>query len=176
MIAAGLASAIARLVDPDSIYHKKLSRRNESIARSHEVHGLEHIMVRDVMVRQFPSVNYTDDVSEIIRVARANPTIESLPVMNQDGQLAGIIRPADLHRVLDSDLPPHLLKADDIALVAPLSVPPDANLLEALRDFGSRDIETLPVEIGSGSSRKLIGLLLRSDVMRRYRQEMLSSY
>jgi hypothetical protein len=55
-------------------------------------------------------------------------------------------------------------------------VPPDANLLEALRDFGSRDIETLPVEIGSGSSRKLIGLLLRSDVMRRYRQEMLSSY
>ncbi|MDP6466452.1 MAG: chloride channel protein [Pirellulaceae bacterium] len=176
MIAAGLASAIARFVDPESIYHKKLSRRKESIARSHEMHGLEHIMVRDVMVRQFPTVNHTDDVSEIIRVARANPTIESLPVLNEVGKLAGIIRPEDLHRVLDSDLPPQLLKADDVALVAPLSVAPDQNLLEALRDFGSRDIETLPVEIGSGSSRKLIGLLLRSDVMRRYRQEMLSSY
>jgi CIC family chloride channel protein len=122
MIAAGLASAIARLIDPDSIYHKKLSRRNESVTRSHEVHGLEHIMVRDVMVKQFPSVNHTDDVSEIIRVARANPTIESLPVMNEDGQLAGIIRPADLHRVLDSDLPPQLLKADDIALVPQLAI------------------------------------------------------
>lgn len=176
MIAAGLASAIARFIDPDSIYHKKLSRRNESIARSHEMHGLEHIMVRDVMVRQFPSVKHTDDVSEIIRVARANPTIDSLPVLKEDGKLAGIIRPEDLHRVLDSDMPPQLLQADDIAVVAPLSVRPDENLLEALRDFGSRDIEILPVEIGSGSNRKLIGLLLRSDVMRRYRQEMLSSY
>lgn len=176
MIAAGLASAIARFVDPESIYHKKLSRRKESIARSHEMQGLEHIMVRDVMVRQFPTVNHTDDVREIIRVARANPTIESLPVLNDEGKLAGIIRPEDLHRVLDSDMPPQLLHADDIAVVAPLSVAPDENLLEALRDFGSRDIETLPVEIGSGSGRKLIGLLLRSDVMRRYRQEMLSSY
>ena len=105
VIAAGLASPIVCFVDPESIYHKKLSRRNESIARSHEMQGLEDIMVRDVMLRQFPTVNHTDDVSEIIRVARANPTIESLPVMNEYGKLAGIIRPADLHRVLDSDLP-----------------------------------------------------------------------
>ena len=49
-------------------------------------------------------------------------------------------------------------------------------LLEAIRDFGTRDIETLPVEVGSGKSRRLIGLLLRADVMRRYREEMLSSH
>jgi CIC family chloride channel protein len=176
MIAAGLASVVARLIDPESIYHKKLSRRGESIARGHEMHRLEHIMVRDVMLRQFPSVKQTDDVSEIIRIAQSNPTIESLPVMNQEGHLVGIIRPEDLHRVLDSDMPPHLVHADDIALKAPLSVSPDENLLEALRDFGTRDIETLPVEIGSGNSRRLIGLLLRADVMRRYREEMLSDY
>jgi CBS domain-containing protein len=59
---------------------------------------------------------------------------------------------------------------------APVSVSPDENLLEAIRDFGSRDVETLPVEIGSGKSRRLIGLLLRADVMRRYREEMLSGH
>ncbi|MEO8499203.1 MAG: chloride channel protein, partial [Planctomycetota bacterium] len=176
MIAAGLASVVARLIDPESIYHKKLSRRGESIARGHEMHYLEHIMVRDVMLRQFPTVQQDDDVNEIIRVARSNPTIESLPVMSPDGFLIGIIRPEDLHRVLDSDVPPHLIQAEDIALKAPLSVSPDANLLEAIRDFGSRDVETLPVEIGSGKSRRLIGLLLRADVMRRYREEMLSAH
>ncbi|HUS38248.1 MAG TPA: CBS domain-containing protein [Pirellulales bacterium] len=62
---------------------------------------------------------------------------------------------------------------DDIALTSPLSVSPNANLLEAMRDFGSRDVETLPVETGRGDSRQLVGLLLRSDVMSRYRQEML---
>jgi CIC family chloride channel protein len=160
MIAAGLASVVARLIDPESIYHKKLSRRGESIARGHEMHYLEHIMVRDVMLRQFPTVKQNDDVNAIIRVARSNPTIESLPVMNPEGHLIGIIRPEDLHRVLDSDVPPHLIQAEDIALRAPVSVSPDENLLEAIRDFGTRDVETLPVEVGSGKSRRLIGLLL----------------
>ncbi|MDA1052631.1 MAG: chloride channel protein [Planctomycetota bacterium] len=176
MIAAGLASVVARLIDPESIYHKKLSRRGDSVARGHEMHYLEHIMVRDVMLRQFPTVNQNDDVNEIIRVARSNPTVESLPVMSPEGLLIGIIRPEDLHRVLDSDVPPHLIQAEDIALKSPVSVSPDENLLEAIRDFGTRDIETLPVEVGSGKSRRLIGLLLRADVMRRYREEMLSSH
>ena len=57
--------------------------------------------------------------------------------------------------------------------MAPLSVAPDENLLEALRDFGTRDVETLPVEAGKGDSRRLVGLLQRADVMRRYREEML---
>ena len=52
-------------------------------------------------------------------------------------------------------------------------VEPSENLLEALRDFGTRDIETLPVESGQGPAERLVGLLMRSDVMRRYRQEML---
>jgi len=175
MVAAGLASGVARLIDPESIYHKKLSRRGESITRGHEMSHLEHIMVRDVMIRQFPSVHQHDDVREIVRVARANPSIECLPVMNDEGRLAGIIRPEDLHRILDSELPPQLIQADDIAMRAPLSVSPNENLLEALRDFGTRDVETLPVEVGSGSNRKLVGLLLRADVMRRYRHEMLHS-
>ena len=79
------------------------------------MHQLEHIRVRDVMTKTFPTVSYTDDVTEIVRVARANPNIESLPVMNAQGQLMGIIRPEDLHRVLDSDISPILIQAGDIA-------------------------------------------------------------
>ena len=58
-------------------------------------------------------------------------------------------------------------------MMLPISVPTNANLLEALRDFGASDIETLPVESRVGDSRRVVGLLLRSDVMRRYREEML---
>ena len=93
--------------------------------------------------------------------------------MDDDGQLMGIIRPEDLHRVLDTDVSPHLVNAGDIALTTPIDVSPNANLFEALRDFGSRDVDTLPVVAGKGASRRVIGLLLRSDVMRRYRIEML---
>ncbi len=176
MAAAGLASIVSRFIDPESIYEKKLSRRGESISRGHDTHRVEHIMVRDVMVRDFPVVRDTDNVTQIIRTARANSHIESLPVMREiDGQLqlVGIIRPEDLHRVLDGDISPNLVNAGDIALTSPISVSPNENLLEALRDFGERDVETLPVETGQGDSRELVGLLVRSDVMRRYRVEML---
>jgi len=173
MAASGVSSLVAMLIDPESIYHKKLSRRGETVARGHDMHRMEHIMVRDVMIRHFPAVKHTDNVTEIVRAAQANPHIESLPVMNDEDRLIGIIRPEDLHRVLDSDVPPQLVNAQDIALATPLSVAPSDNLLEALRDFGTRDIETLPVESGRGPAKRLVGLLMRSDVMRRYRQEML---
>jgi CIC family chloride channel protein len=174
MAAAGISSVVATLIDPESIYYKKLSRRGESVARGHDMHRLEHVMVRDVMIRGFPTVRYTDTVTEIVRVARANADIESLPVMNDDGQLLGIIRPEDLHRVLDSDVSPHLVNAEDIALTSPIAISPDANLLEALREFGSRDVGSLPVvESSRRDSRRLVGILLQVDVMRRYREEML---
>ena len=175
MAAVGVASLVSRRLEPESIYYKKLSRRGEIIARGHDLHRLDHIMVRDVMIRDFPTVKHTDNVHEIVRVARANPDIESLPVMN-DGKLVGIIRPSDLHRVLDSDVSPHLVNAEDIALRAQISVSPAENLIEALRDFGARDVETLPVEVGAGTNRRMVGLLLRSDVMRRYRQEILDRH
>ena len=130
-------------------------------------------MVRNVMIRNFPTVHPHDDLREIIRVARANSHIESLPVMNDEGGLVGIIRPGDLLRVLDSDIPPHLINAEDVSMMAPIALRTDANLLEALRDFGACDIESLPVVSGEGESRRVVGLLLRSDVMRRYRREML---
>ena len=173
MVAAGLAGVVARFIDPDSIYLKKLSRRKEWIARGHEIHRLEHIMVRNVMIRDFPTVRHSDNLAEIVRVARANTHIESLPVMNDEGKLVGIIRPDDLRRVLDTDISPQLLNAEDVAQMAPIALPANANLLEALRDFGASDIESLPVESGQGESQRVVGLLLRSDVMRRYRREML---
>ncbi len=175
MAAAGISSLIARWVDPESIYEKKLSRRGESIARSHDLHHIEGIAVRDVMVRKFPTVSYTDNLMQIIKIARENPHIESLPVMDADGSLHGIIRPEDLHRVLDTDISPYLVNAHDIAMVSPIAVSPDENLLEALRDFGSRDVDTLPVEITTGGKRVLIGLLIRADVMARYREELLKN-
>jgi CBS domain-containing protein len=93
--------------------------------------------------------------------------------MNDKNQLVGIIRPGNLTRVIDSDVAPWLVNAEDIASRAPLAVSPSENLLEALRDFGSRDVETLPVEAKHGGEKRLVGLVLRADVMRRYREELL---
>ena len=61
----------------------------------------------------------------------------------------------------------------DPVLALTVNVGGTVHLLEALRDFGACDVETLPVQSTVGDSRRIVGLLLRSDVMRRYREEML---
>jgi hypothetical protein len=66
-----------------------------------------------------------------------------------------------------------LINAMDIALMAPVALRPNTNLLEALREFGACDIETLPVEAGRGEHRRVVGLVFRADVMSRYRKELL---
>ncbi|MDA1014750.1 MAG: chloride channel protein [Planctomycetota bacterium] len=172
MAAAGISCVIAKYIDPDSIYHKKLNRRGENLARGHEMSQMEHVMVRDVMIEEFPMIMNTDNIPAINRIARKNPKFDSFPVMDEAGRLVGIIRPEELHRVQDTDMPPTLVYADEIAVPSTLSVSPDENLLEAIRDFSQRDIETLPVETGKGADRRLIGLLLREDVMQCYREEM----
>ena len=98
-------------------------------------------------------------------LAREHQELESLPVMNQDGRLVGIIGTEDLHRAVDSDIAPHFVFADDIASPPPVSLSPDENLLEMLRDFGKRDVDMLPVEEGKGEDRRLVGLLIRAEVM-----------
>lgn len=176
MVAAGISSAVAQLVDSADIYNKKLIRRGEQLARGHDMHCMEHIMVRDVMVRDFPAVRNTHTAEEIIRVARANSNFDSLPVLDENDSLVGVIRPESLNRVLDTDVTLRLINAHDIAIKSPISVPPHANLLEALRDFGTRDVEVLPVQINDGKKRRLVGILRRADVMRRYRMELLQRH
>lgn len=174
MVAAVLASIVASLIDRDSIYLKKLSRRGEVATRGHELTVLEHVKVRDLMVWDFHVVHQAANLEGILKQARKNPSLETLPVMDDDGNLLGFIFSEDLHLIMHSDVDPALVRAEDIAVPIKTRITPNANLIEALRDFGAADVETIPVVAESGPTARLVGLLLRSDVMRRYREELLS--
>ena len=161
-------------------YEQRLEIELPDLARAHGVIGpvwarakVDYLMRNDWIGDQHGKTD-PELKEEIVRVARAYSHIEGLPVMNDQGKLVGIIRPGDLLRVLDTDISPQLINAGDIAMMLPISLRPNANLLEALTAIGACDIESLPVESGEGDSRRVVGLLLRSDVMRRYREEMLT--
>ncbi len=173
MMAAGLSSAVARMIDPQSIYQKRLHSRGMSITHGHDTRHLEHVMVRQVMLRNFPSVKQTDPVTEVVRVARANSSMAVLPVVNEENRLVGVIRPEAIRVLLESDISTQLVNADDLAEQAPASVSPSDNLIEAMREFGVGDLDVLTVETVTTKSRRLVGILLLSDVMRRYREELL---
>ena len=173
MAASVLSSLISRLIDPESIYLKKLSRRHELFSQGHHTTTLEDIYVRDLMIRSFPSVPEAATLREIAQTASLHPHLETLPVVDSRGTLLGIIGAEDLHRLLDSDVTPDLIRATDIVRRSPTYLSPEENLLDALRDFGVGDVEMLPVVTESNGNTRLIGLLPRAEVMRRYRQDLL---
>jgi chloride channel protein, CIC family len=80
-----------------------------------------------------------------------------------------------LQQAAASDMPSPLVRASDLLLERCVAVARDDNLLEALREFGDRDLDSLPVLADPKGERRLVGLLFRADVMRRYRKELLDS-
>lgn len=173
MLSAGLASVISRFVDRESIYDKKLSRRNESVQRGHEFAVLEHVTVKDVMVPT-DVVKLTDNLTQIVEFAKSHAQLENLPVIDQDGYVEGMIRHGDLKLALTSDVNPDLICAQDLDVDQLHEVTADENLLEAIADFGASNVDCLFVVDRRAKPRRLLGALFRSDVMRRYREELLA--
>lgn len=173
MVSAGIASVIARFVDRESIYHKKLSRRNESVQRGHDVAVLEHVTVADVMV-PIDVVHLTDNLTQIIEFAKNHAQLENLPVVDENGDVEGMIRHVDLKLALQSEVNPQLIRARDLDVDQLYDVLIDENLLEAIADFGGSNVDCLFVVDRHAKPRKLLGALFRSDVMRRYREELLA--
>ncbi|QGJ69621.1 CBS domain-containing protein [Planctomycetales bacterium 10988] len=173
MCAAVLASVTSSYLDPESIYLKKLARRGELATFSHHTTSLEDIYVRDLMIRNFPTVPLDANLTDMVRAATSHPNLEALPVVDRQGKLTGIIGSEDLHRMLDSDLQPSLVRADDLVRETPTVLSPEDNLLLALGGFGERDLEVLPVmSLATTGPRRLVGLLTREDAIRRYREEL----
>jgi CIC family chloride channel protein len=172
MFAAGISSVISRFIDRESIYHKKLSRRNESVQRGHDVAILEHVMVRDVMVPT-AVVRLNDSLSKIIAFAKEHSELENLPVVDQNGFVQGMIRHSDLKLALKSDVDPRLVRAQDLNVDQLYDVSVDETLLEAISDFGASDVDCLFVVDRHDKRPRLLGALFRDDVMRRYREELL---
>jgi len=173
MVSAGVASTIARFVDRESIYDKKLSRRNESVQRGHDVALLEHVTVGDVMVK-IDAVRLTDNLTQIIDFAKNHGQLENLPVIDENGAVEGMIRHVDLKLALQSEVNPLLIRARDLDVDQLYDVLVDESLLEAISDFGASDVDCLFVVDRQAKPRKLLGALFRSDVMRRYREELLA--
>jgi CIC family chloride channel protein len=115
-------------------------------------------MLRDVTtVMPFTSL---EEVSELVR--RTNQ--HAFPVLDDRGELCGILSLTDLGRAADSS---------GTGVVADFMTPgivtayPDETLDAVLRRMGPRDLSRLPV-VARDNPRRLLGVVRRNDVVRAY--------
>lgn len=132
------------------------------------------MLVRDVMTED--PVTVTPDVGVKVALSRlAHVGITSMPVVDEQRQLRGIVSEADLIRDVVADDPraherPITIRpltpartVDDVYTRAPLSVRPVDDVTAAVDLMAARGFKSLPVV---DDRRRLVGIVSRSDVVR----------
>jgi chloride channel protein, CIC family len=161
------AYAVTVLLLRRSILTEKVARRGYHITREYSVDPLAVLRVGEVMDREPPVVPASMKVGELSdRIAHRDPRLsrrQGIAVVDDEGQLVGIITRGDLLRAIEqgADGNTTVLDAGTRRLVIAY---PDELLGEAVTKMLRNDIGRLPV-VTREDPRRLVGYLGRAAVM-----------
>ena len=161
------AYAVTVLLLRRSILTEKVARRGYHITREYSVDPLAVLRVGEVMDENPPVVAASMKVTELSdRIAHRDPQLsrrQGMPVVDDGGQLVGIITRGDVLRAIEegADTDTTVLDAGSRQLVVAY---PDELLHEAVTKMLRNDIGRLPV-VSREDPRRLVGYLGRASVM-----------
>jgi len=170
------AHALTVLLLRRSILTEKVARRGFHVSREYSVDPLAVLRVGEVMDRNPPTVPAQMKVSQLSDlIANGNPELshrQGTLIVDEDGQIAGIITRGDLVRALEkSPEGSTVVEAGTRDLYVAF---PDEILYEAVTRMVRHDIGRLPV-VRRDNPRKIVGYLGRASIMtarlRRHEEE-----
>lgn len=167
MLVCVIADIIAIRFLPNSIMTEKLARRGLNTHQDFEANVMKQVKVSEVMFSDVPTISPQMKVSEAAdRIASGDPELarhHALPIVTENGQLAGMVTQSDLLAMLDVEggRDKTVLEAGTRALVVCY---PDENVFEALTRMLRNNIGRLPV-VSREDTHHLIGYVSRSSVM-----------
>jgi len=167
MFAVVVGMLISQQLQKDSVYTLGLARKGIRIQRGRDIDLLQAITVEDVMDTDMPALSATETLE-----GAAKKLIEwrhhGLPVVDENGRLAGVLTVQDIERAHTS--PPESQKpklVGECCTHNPLVAFPDETLAAALHRLSVRDIGRLPV-VARNDPHHLLGVLRRSAMIRAY--------
>jgi CBS domain-containing membrane protein len=140
----------------------------------------EAIPVSAVMTREVITIRKDSDLGEASRLLSEN-RINSLPVVDDAGRVAGIVTEADVlvmagltrgHTIREivghllgerATLPREASRVEKFMSAPAITVRPEADVREAAAIMGARRINSLPVVDGEG---RVAGIVSRSDIIK----------
>jgi len=170
LIACILSTITASLLKRESIYSLKLLRRGVEISHGREQKILRSIKVSDVMVSDVKSVLESTPMVKVVEFFKTF-NLSCLSVVNQKGELVGMISFHDITDAAWEEEMSYLLIARDLADTEVDAVVPSDTLDKVLEKMEETKVSELPVLAEDGSG-KLIGLVVERDVLNAYESEV----
>lgn len=149
----------------DSVYTLGLARKGIRLQRGRDVDVLETITVHEVMETEIVTLQESDALT-VATDLLTRKRQHGLPVLNDAGELSGIITVQDIDRAQDDDSGMVRI-GGEICTRELLLAYPDETIGAALRRIGVRDVGQLPV-VARKNPRHLVGLLRNTDIARAY--------
>ncbi len=167
MLVCVIADGIAILFMRDtSIMTEKLVRRGLRVHQEYEADVLQQVTVGEVMAVSVPTINADMTVGELAdRIAKSDPVLtlhQALPILDEQGQLVGIITRGDVMRAIENQgSDKTVLETGSDSLVVAY---PDESVNAAIGKMLQYNIGRLPV-VSRQNPHQMIGYLGRSGVM-----------
>jgi CIC family chloride channel protein len=171
MIVSVIALATARRFAKHGLYDGWLARRGEHLAHGADRAIMHRLLVRDVMSSAAVRVAPSATLAEVV-AASSESRLTTIPVVDDDGVLHGVITFAELRLVLldRGELAPLLLAAD---LSEPTEIALATDTVQtALSKLNARAADLLPV-VESEEHPSFLGVLTRDDILASYERELM---
>lgn len=168
MLAGVIGLAVAKYLEPASIYTLKLLRRGVDIHKGQDISLLRHLLVRDALRNDGVTVPPTAGLTQVIARLVEHPGY-SVFVVDDARRLCGVI-PAHEMRTLMADANTYqdLLIAEDIMQERDFpTVRPTDTLADVMKRLARYRGEVPVVEDG-----RLVGAIWPEDVIERYNAEL----
>lgn len=161
------AYLVTVLVLRRSILTEKIARRGLHISREYSVDTFELMRVSDIMDKNVPTIPASMSVRELTdRIARGDPQLnkrQGTPIVDAEGNLAGIITRSDVIQALARDPlgQATVLEAGTRSLIVTY---PDETVRAAVSKMLQNDVGRLPV-VSPENHRQLVGYVGRAGII-----------
>ena len=167
MLSCVVADAVCYVVSEHSYYTSKLARRGINIDLGSEQDLMRMIRVEDAMTENVMTITSEKPLEVALQIIEDTGHM-SLPVVNDNGELSGIITWADIHSAALRH--ERHLTVGDYCVRDLITVTPKENLAQALDSLGYREISHLPV-VDKANRKKLIGIITKGDIVKAYNRQ-----
>lgn len=173
MIASAVAALVTGLVHRQSFFHWQLERRGLHLQGGKALYLLKATGVRDVLDRDFVTVNRADPLNKVRDLLLAQYGGKLL-VSDEAGALVGEITSSEITAdTFDPGLDT-LIRAEDICRQNPVAIVATESLEVALQLMERTGEEHIPV-IDDEDSRIIVGMLHHREVLRQYNKALVEA-
>lgn len=170
MLAATVATIVARYLYPQSVYTAKLAAMGVRIGGTSDLPLLRRLVASDVPLLD-PIVAYPDESAQRLIDLSEQTGVGDFVICNREGDYLGMVTGVDLRRALVFREAIPLMQVGDLMRRDLPTVRSDETLDVVLEKFNSADVHCLVV-LDSGRPRRVGGVIARSRLLRRYQQSL----